>query len=232
MMKKLMNILLALGFALTTQAENAVTFLDRNLEETTAEHAMYQRTSNLLDDGHYHVKVSFLDGQTRMIGRYTDQHLDTEEGWFVYYFASGNRESQGHYHKGQRVGTWNRWDWQGNALSDRFYSDNAAATGTTCDASIGEGENAMSAYIGTHLNYPENARVHGIEGKVRLAFNVNAEGAVEDVEVTYSAHPFLTTAALEFVANMPAWTPAMQNGVAYASQHTLPLTFMLTAPSE
>lgn len=57
-MKKLINILFALGLALTTQAENAVTFLDRNLEETTAEHAMYQRTSTLLDDDHYHVKVS------------------------------------------------------------------------------------------------------------------------------------------------------------------------------
>lgn len=75
-----------------------------------------------------------------MIGRYADQHLNTEEGWFVYYFASGNRESQGHYHNGQRVGIWNRWDWQGNALSDRFYSDNTTATGTTCKASIGEGE--------------------------------------------------------------------------------------------
>lgn len=90
----------------------------------------------------------------------------------------------------------------------------------------------MSTYTGTHLSYPENARIHGIEGNVRLVFTVNAEGTVKDVEVTYSAHPFLTTAALDFVANMPAWTPALQNGVAYASQHTLPLTFMLTAPSK
>lgn len=231
-MKKLMNILLALGFALTTQAENEVTFLDRNLEETTSEHAMYQRTSNLLDDGHYHVKISFLDGQTRMLGRYSDKQLDTEEGWFVFYFATGGRESQGHYHEGQRVGTWNRWDWQGNALSDRFYSDIQEETGTTCDATIGEGEGAMQTYIGQNLTYPANAAAHGIEGKVRLAFTVNAEGAVEDVEVTYSAHPFLTAAALEFMEGMPAWIPAQQNGVAYATQHTLPLTFMLTAPGE
>ena len=144
-MKKLINLLLALGLALTTQAENTVIYLDGNLEETTAERAMYLRTSDLLDDGHYHVKISFLDGQTRMIGRYTDQQLDIEEGWFVYYFATGNRESQGHYQNGQRVGIWNRWDWQGNALSDRFYSDISEVTGTTCEATIGEGSNAKRA---------------------------------------------------------------------------------------
>lgn len=232
MMIKSIFSALTILFAFALQAEETVTFLDKNFEVTSADQAVFERTSDLLDDGHYHVKISFLDGNTRMIGRYSDQTLETEEGWFVYYFATGNRESQGHYHNGERVGTWNRWDWQGNALSDRFYSDYNPTAGETRDAQISDTPNAMQSYIQENLTYPANAEAHHIEGQVRLSFMVDAEGQVQDVEVTYSAHPFLTQAALAFVEAMPAWQPALQNGIPYATKHTLPLTFMLAQPTK
>ena len=70
-------------------------YVDLNMESVSPDQAAFRRAAVLKEDGYYHVHIRFLDGQTRMIGRYADEQLSVQEGYFEYYFFGGQPESQG-----------------------------------------------------------------------------------------------------------------------------------------
>jgi len=61
-----------------------------------------------------------------MAGTYLDAALTLPQGEFVYFFANGMKESQGMYEAGQRVGAWQRWNFDGAQKPDRYYQEATA----------------------------------------------------------------------------------------------------------
>ena len=85
----------------------------------------------------------------------------------------------------------------------------------------------MTAYLNSHIQYPEAAREANAEGRVVVQFIVNEDGSVSNATVIRSASPYLDNEALRVVNSMPHWKPGKQNGIPVKVYFTLPVSFVL-----
>lgn len=89
------------------------------------------------------------------------------------------------------------------------------------------GEEALNAYIGQNLVYPQMPKEMGIEGVVPVEFTVRADGSIGTIRITRMIDPDLEQEAIRLVKNMPAWTPASDNGTPVESTATVKISFSL-----
>ena len=89
------------------------------------------------------------------------------------------------------------------------------------------GDAALYQFISKNTIYPENARLNGIEGKVRVQFAVNIDGKVSDVKIIEGVHKKLDKEAIRVVNAMPHWTPGRRDGEVVKTYFVLPITFTL-----
>ncbi|MCQ2148584.1 MAG: energy transducer TonB, partial [Bacteroidales bacterium] len=87
--------------------------------------------------------------------------------------------------------------------------------------------NNFAKWVNKNINYPETAKEEGIQGRVVLQFDVNAEGNVENVVVLRGVDPALDAEAVRVVSASPAWTPGKQAGNATKVSYTFPVVFAL-----
>jgi TonB family protein len=87
---------------------------------------------------------------------------------------------------------------------------------------------AGSLYL--HINYPEKARMQGIEGRLQLEFTVETDGTVADMVVAKSLHPLCDSAAVEGVRSV-TFVPAKRDGTPIPIRLRLPIRFQLTTVS-
>lgn len=92
----------------------------------------------------------------------------------------------------------------------------------------GGGLAEFSKYVNQHLNYPEIAVEHGIEGKVYVQFDVNEEGQVCNVNLLRSTDAVLDKEAMRVIKESPAWQPGKQRGVPVKVRFVLPVNFRLS----
>lgn len=81
-----------------------------------------------------------------------------------------------------------------------------------------------------HINYPEEARAQGIEGRLEVEFTVETDGTVADMEVVESLHPLCDSAAVEGVRSV-TFVPAKRDGKPIPIRLRLPIRFQLMAAS-
>jgi TonB family protein len=72
------------------------------------------------------------------------------------------------------------------------------------------GMSALSAYIFSNLEYPDNAGDK--EGEVILQWKINTKGQVEDVKVLQSTNSAFDAPAIKVIQQMPEWKPGKQRG--------------------
>jgi protein TonB len=89
------------------------------------------------------------------------------------------------------------------------------------------GKDAMFAYIGKNLKYPDQAVEEGIEGMVFVTFVVEKDGKISGARVLRGIGSGLGEEALRVVKSMPNWTPGTQRGQAVRVQYNLPIRFKL-----
>ena len=89
------------------------------------------------------------------------------------------------------------------------------------------GMEAMYAYIGKNLKYPEAAKEKGIEGRVFVSFIIEKDGSISNILVKRAIGGGCEEAAVEMVKNMPKWKPGKQRGKTVRFQFTLPIKFEL-----
>ena len=89
------------------------------------------------------------------------------------------------------------------------------------------GNEALYAYIGEHLSYPEKSKREGIQGTVYIGFVIEKDGKVKDVEVARGVAEDLDLAAMEVIKSMPDWNPGTQRGKAVRVAYKLPIKFSL-----
>ena len=69
------------------------------------------------------------------------------------------------------------------------------------------GRSCMIKYINSTREYPEEAYLNGIEGRVTCAFIVNSDGKVSNVQILRGVEPTLNEEAIRVVTRMPDWSP-------------------------
>lgn len=89
------------------------------------------------------------------------------------------------------------------------------------------GAKEMMLYLAKNINYPNDAKAKGIEGKVFVQFIVAQTGEIKNVEVVRSVYPSIDSVAISVVQNMPQWSPGIQNGIAVDTKYTIPVVFTL-----
>ncbi|MBD5305771.1 MAG: energy transducer TonB [Bacteroides sp.] len=94
-------------------------------------------------------------------------------------------------------------------------------------ASFPGGENAYNSYIKENLKYPDTAKSNGIEGVVNLQFTVHSDGSIGNIKIKRMVDPDLEAEAIRLIKQMPAWTPANDNGTAIESTAEAAVAFTL-----
>lgn len=89
------------------------------------------------------------------------------------------------------------------------------------------GDEACLKWLAEHLKYPSICQEQGVQGRVFLAFVVNKDGSIVDVEIKRSPDPNLSKEAERVVKAMPKWKPARQGNRNVRSRFTLPVMFRL-----
>lgn len=74
------------------------------------------------------------------------------------------------------------------------------------------GDKALKEYLVKNLKYPAIAQENGIQGAVYIAFVVNKDGKIVDVQVVRGVDPSLDKEAVRVVQSMPPWNPGKQRG--------------------
>jgi periplasmic protein TonB len=85
----------------------------------------------------------------------------------------------------------------------------------------------VSAYLSSHILYPEVARENGIQGRVICQFVVNQDGSIVDVIVVRGVDSSLDKEAVRVIQGMPKWIPGKQGGKPVRVKFTLPIIFRL-----
>ncbi len=95
------------------------------------------------------------------------------------------------------------------------------------DASFPGGEDALYAYLGKSIQYPELARESGITGTVVVKFVVEKDGSITRAAILREIGGGCGKEVLRVVYNMPKWKPGKKEGHVVRSEFTLPVNFEL-----
>lgn len=127
MKTKLFTLIALLVLTTSAFAQTTTQMLDAQLNVTKNKAtAKYTRTITKVSESLYQAQINFQTGELMMTGTYLDEALTIPQGEFVYFFANGIKESQGLYEAGQRVGAWQRWNFDGAQKPDRYYQEATA----------------------------------------------------------------------------------------------------------
>ncbi|MBO4740397.1 MAG: TonB family protein [Bacteroidales bacterium] len=89
------------------------------------------------------------------------------------------------------------------------------------------GETELYKYLGNSINYPEQARNLGLQGKVYVTFVVEKDGSIANPKVLRDIGGGCGEEALRVVRSMPKWKPGKQHGKNVRVQYNLPVLFQL-----
>jgi periplasmic protein TonB len=89
------------------------------------------------------------------------------------------------------------------------------------------GVQAMKAFLGKNINYPQTAMEQEIEGVVVVQFIIEKDGRISNLEVLRDPGGGLGKEALRVFKKMPAWKPARQGDTPVRLRMTAPVAFKL-----
>lgn len=89
------------------------------------------------------------------------------------------------------------------------------------------GMKKLMEQIENSIQYPEEARKKGIEGRVIVQFIVDEKGNVTQPHVLKSVEPSLDKEALRIIRLLPQWKPGTWKGKPVKVKYTVPVLFLL-----
>ena len=93
------------------------------------------------------------------------------------------------------------------------------------------GVQALLNYLSQNIQYPDESRANGSQGRVFVRFVVDDDGSVGGCEVIRSSGDILLDKeAVRVVESMPAWKPGSISGIPVRVYYVLPISFKLADP--
>jgi protein TonB len=89
------------------------------------------------------------------------------------------------------------------------------------------GEQKMSEFITSNINYPEAAREAGVQGRVYIRFVVEQDGSISNVKVMRGIGSGCDEEAMRVIKSMPKWKPGKQHGKTVRVSYQIPVNFSL-----
>jgi TonB family protein len=91
----------------------------------------------------------------------------------------------------------------------------------------GNAQANLMRFLSENIQYPEEAKQKGEQGRVVVQYIVRATGEITDVKVVRGVSPLLDAEAIRIVKAMPKWIPGEMRGQAVSVHYTLPIVFRL-----
>lgn len=100
------------------------TYLDATFNETVKRKAVYIRQMDQVNDTLLNAEIRTVeDNVLKMTGQFLLRNTELlEHGHFVFFYPSGQIESEGMYELGYKMGSWKRFTAAGQQRPDRFYN--------------------------------------------------------------------------------------------------------------
>ena len=89
------------------------------------------------------------------------------------------------------------------------------------------GDEALYQWVYDHMQYPEECKEQGIQGRVMVQLVIGKDGSIESAQATRSPHEALSKEAIRLVKSMPKWVPGWHNGRIVRSYLYLPIAFRI-----
>ncbi|MCB0631183.1 MAG: energy transducer TonB [Lewinella sp.] len=89
------------------------------------------------------------------------------------------------------------------------------------------GQEALTLFLLENLRYPLAAREHGIEGKVKVAFTVQADGSITDPRVLEGLGYGCDEEVIRVIKEMPKWKAGILNEATIATSKSMFISFRL-----
>ena len=89
------------------------------------------------------------------------------------------------------------------------------------------GSQALYAYLGNNVKYPQAAVERNVQGKVLVSFVVERDGSISQARVVRTVDQALDREALRVILAMPRWKPGSMGGKNVRVRYTVPITFRL-----
>lgn len=89
----------------------------------------------------------------------------------------------------------------------------------------------LMQFLSNNLNYPNEAKTKGVEGKVVVRFIVDANGNIKNPQIIKGLGYGCDQEVIRVINSMPKWIAGKQDGIPVAVYYTLPIVFKF-APSK
>lgn len=89
------------------------------------------------------------------------------------------------------------------------------------------GQDSLNAFLNRNINYPLQARLNNIQGRVYVGFMITAEGKVTDIRLLSGVNEELDQEAIRVTGMMPDWKPGTIDGKPVSVQYILPIDFVI-----
>jgi TonB family protein len=89
------------------------------------------------------------------------------------------------------------------------------------------GDIALMKYLSSNLHYPDQAKIHNVQGRVYVNFIISSRGKVLFPYVVRGIGSGCDQEAIRIIKNMPLWKPGKQNGKAVPVRFNVPVKFAL-----
>ena len=91
------------------------------------------------------------------------------------------------------------------------------------------GESELSSFINKNLQYPQEEKNNGLQGRVYITFVIDRDGSVTNVELYKGLKdgPGCDKEAIRIVGLMPKWIPGKVNGHPAKVRYIVPIKFQL-----
>jgi periplasmic protein TonB len=89
------------------------------------------------------------------------------------------------------------------------------------------GEEDLLEYINDNMEFPNEAKVNDISGRVITTFVVEIDGSLSNIKVVKDIGGDCGKEAMRLLEEMPLWNPAQQNGNLVRCRYSLPILFRL-----
>jgi TonB family protein len=81
--------------------------------------------------------------------------------------------------------------------------------------------------LSKHLQFPDEARVLGVSGEVKVAFDILPDGSIANMEVLESPLDLFSEELISVMQSMPNWSPAFRDGLPVESRQEIHVNFRL-----
>jgi TonB family protein len=180
-------------------------------------------------------KNYYQSGQLQSVEQYIN---NKKNGKWIQYFESGIKDYESEYQNDNKTGVWIWYFDNGKIGAREKYKNNIRVKAKYWnkegekveikDAEYpptfqGGGLENFKSWVAERVEYPEYLANSQIKGEVRIQFNINPQGEVDDVKIVQSVYSMIDDIVYKVIKSSPKWIPGKLHNREFAYTYEISL---------